>query len=73
MKINFKILLILSLLLIGCSSTPKDKIDVTYQITKCIVYYDHIECSMTDGNTYYAMRNQINKITIWDKSAWKSP
>ena len=65
--------LILLLLLSGCASQTisQDKIDMTQDIQNCIVYRDHIECKMADGNTYYAMRDKIDLVTIWDKSAWK--
>jgi len=64
-------LILLLLLLAGCSSNSADKIDFTDQITSCIVFQDHIECKCIDGNTYYAMRSKIDQVTNWDKSTWK--
>ena len=58
------------LLLAGCSSISKDKIDFTDQIISCLVFQDHIECKLVDGNTYYAMRSKIDRVTQYDKSAW---
>ena len=69
------ILITLGLFLSACSRQqipqPKDKIDITPELKSCTVFYDHIECTLLSGDTFFAYRNRINEITTWDKSAWK--
>jgi hypothetical protein len=83
MKINLKnircrslqvfILLIIGVLLVGCASsgaTPQ-RIDVSNKLSSCIIYATHSECTLSDGNTYYADIMTINAITKWSPETWK--
>ena len=71
---TFALGIIILILLSGCSQSYtqiNDKIDITNNIQSCIVFYDHYECKLIDGKTYYVMKSKINQVTSWDKSAWK--
>jgi len=69
-----KLLTILTslLLLSACvSNKVPNTYDITDQLQKCVVYSDHIECTLINGDTYRASQIKLNMITMWDKSAWK--
>jgi len=72
---TYKLLFILALVLLsGCRQTQstqsQDKIDISDQLVKCIVFFDHIECLLTNGRIYFAYQTKINEVTKWDRSAW---
>jgi len=72
---TYKLLFILALVLLsGCSRTQQtqsqDKIDISDQLVKCTVFFDHIECLLTNGRIYFAYQTKINEVTKWDRSAW---
>lgn len=71
-----KALLIMLLLLTACASQPqqpiaKDKINLNTYVTSCTDYYNHYECSLTNGETYYMMKIDILAKMHYDKSVWK--
>jgi uncharacterized protein YcfL len=66
-------LLILALLLVGCSQAPQpQKIDLSQKLVKCTIFIDHTDCYLTDGTILTANNNKINAVTLWDKSAWRN-
>ncbi len=67
------ILLILGLLIVGCSPQQSNKqtIDVSEKIQNCRVYAAKVECDLTDGNTYYVSTFKINMNTKWYPETWK--
>jgi hypothetical protein len=71
-----KALLITLLLLTACASQPvqpiaKYKINLNPNVVSCTDYYDHYECTLTNGETYYMMKTDILTKMHYDKSVWK--
>ena len=75
----FLLFLFLVFFIAGCSSSVSDlqsqhpvydKVSLDEQLVSCIVFSEHIECTLVNGRIYYATMNKINGITKWDCSAW---
>lgn len=74
-------IIILLTILSGCAKkktitleggTPTaDKIEIRDEVQSCTVYADHVECTLTNQQTYYMTWERVMQITTWDCTAWK--
>ena len=70
--LTFIFLIMFLAVLTGCSSAPQpQRIDMASSIDKCVVFNDHYECKMIDGNTWTVSKAILTSKTIYDRSAWK--